>query len=45
MGLDKIIEFQERGKQTTSFTWFKAGLFVAGPNLQIRVNKARTSLN
>lgn len=34
---ERIIEFKEKGKGTTTFTWLKGGLFVAGPNCQLRV--------
>lgn len=36
---EMVVEFSEKGKEKTSFTWFKGGLFVAGPNSQIRVIK------
>lgn len=34
---EKVIEFNGKGSGMTSFTWLKGGLFVGGPNLEIRV--------
>lgn len=39
--LEKVIECTQPVNHTTSFTWYKSGIAVTGPNKEIRVSSCQ----